>query len=449
MAEVKATTKLDSRGFEVGTKKMKKSVFSLNSALKGMKGTLIATFSVAAIKAFAGSVIGAAAAIEDLTIQFKVLFFSSDLAIKRMEDLKKFSAQTPFQLEDIAGASQTLEVFSEGLLGGVKDLKLFGDAAAATGNTDLKNMSFWVGRLFAALESGRPFIDSANALSRLKVLGPTTIKTMIDMSEAGKDGADIWNVFTESLKKFEGGMEQLEKTTSGKTSTMRDNWRLAFADMGERVEGFTKTAIGALTKLAQFIPKALDKGSELEAFKRSLFTEPIDTLFGGGSKRKGRQEQEEAQALANASNAMLKEQEKQDKAIAAREARTAARKKAKRDAELQAEEDALDKLSDKVAKNADKALMEKERAAEKEADKETKLAEDVEKAKKRFKGIESSAAGVDADRIARIGGTLGGAVSPALQLARQNLDLDKKRNDFLQNLAPEIRKAIEESGGLG
>lgn len=250
--EIKST--LNSTQYKRGIKEMKQANSKFGDSLSRIKGFIVGAFSLMAIKQFIGAGIRSRQVVEDLTVQFEVLFKSADRAANRMEDLKKFSGGTPFQLEDIAKASQTLEVFSEGVLGGVSDLKLFGDAAAATGNKDLKDMSFWVGRLYASLKSGRPFIDSANALQRLRVLGPSTLKTMIEMSEQGKSGAEIWATYTESLTQFEGGMEKMSQTVSGKISTMKDNWALAMADMGKQWEGFTKGVLDGMILIAQEMP---------------------------------------------------------------------------------------------------------------------------------------------------------------------------------------------------
>jgi hypothetical protein len=447
MAEVRATTKLDSTGFNAGTAQMKGSIKQLGTSLQALKGVMIGVFGFTAIKGFIKSAIRAQSVIEDLTVQFGVLFKNVDLAVKRMEELKKFSATTPFQLADIADASQTLEVFSEGLLGDVNSLRLFGDAAAATGNKDLKDMSFWVGRLFAALQSGRPFIDSANALSRLKVLGPTTLKTMIDMEAAGASGAQVWDVFTKSLKQFEGGMVELSKTTSGKASTMADNWDLAMAKIGKSFEGFTKDAIQGWTDIAVGFGNMAEK---LRLGGRQLGRNIFREVHG----RKGMGDETLAQEDLN----KKLEQEKRAKEAEAQREAEAHKILAKKKAEFEEKtrHDASVKREKQIAKDQAKWLKaqqdkrkKQDADAKKKAKDEEAFNKSVEKAKDRLAKMDVGRVKVDADRLGKIGGSVGGAVSPEMSIAQRNMELNRKRNELLESLSPEITKAIENSGGLG
>ena len=125
MATIRAKSELDSSGFHKGSEKMKKDVKGFSASLGKLKGVMAAAFSFAAVVGFAKAMVNAASSIEDLTIQFKVLFNDVGKAKARMEELKTFSASTPFQLEDIANASQQLLVFSEGVLGGTESLKRY------------------------------------------------------------------------------------------------------------------------------------------------------------------------------------------------------------------------------------------------------------------------------------------------------------------------------------
>jgi len=248
--EVKARASLDSKGFNAGLGRMKGSVGKFGKIVKKIGPLVAAAFSIIAIKRFLSAVKTAGSLFEDLTVQFKVLLGSQEKAAAHMKDLAKFSAKTPFQIADIANASQQLLNFSEGALGGIDSLTLFGDAAAAVGEKDLPQLSFWVGRLYANLSAGRPIIDSVNALARMKIVAPSVMKSMIELSEAGKTGGEVWRVFTDDLKRFEGGMVQLSGTVSGKTSTMKDNWILALAEMGDAMRPMTMATLEWLTKLA-------------------------------------------------------------------------------------------------------------------------------------------------------------------------------------------------------
>jgi len=415
-AEVKITTRLDSAGFKKGMKGMSTSVNGFEKMLGGLKGKLMGLAAVAAFGKITKRAVDAAASVEDLVTQFNVLFRSTDRAVKRVEDLKEFSAVTPFQLEDIANASRTLEVFSEGILGDVKSLKLFGDVAAGVGQKDLKDMSFWVGRLFAALQSGRPIMDTINALSRLGVLGPNITKTLLDMNAAGADADDIWNTFTDSLKRFENGMADMSKTTSGKTSTMKDNWKLAFAEMGSFFEPLTKKAIDASTKIAQAfgnmfktLTKARDPFEAAEnAFRVGVADEGIEKAKAATAAQFRRKREEEARKKREA--AQFKE---------------------------------FQKLDSKAKTQREKTIKDNIAANKKEFDMTVAAAKKIGEIKK-----STQASSVAADRLAGIGGQLGGAVSPELKVERQQLQITKEIKKVLQDLPPKIAGQLVTLGAL-
>ena len=280
MAEVKVKARLDTGGFNAGIDDMKKSVGRFSRGLEKVKGILAAVFAVEGIRRFTASLIRTAAKFEDLTAQFRVLLRSGKDARALFRELKEFSAQTPFSLEDIAKASQTLITFSEGAMGGVNALRIFGDAAAATGQK-FPDVAYWVGRLYAALASGRPFIDSANSLQRLRIMAPSTMKEMIALEAAGRSGTELWDTFTASIGKFEGGMATLAETVSGKSSTMKDNWRLAFGEMGEAFKPFTLVVLDGLTWLGRAV-SAFVQGLQVATAHYSVFMSKVQRNKKGG-----------------------------------------------------------------------------------------------------------------------------------------------------------------------
>jgi hypothetical protein len=253
IATLKALLQLDDKQYQAGMKKASSSTKNLQGQISSLSRVMAGAFSVTAIVAFGRALVKAGSQLEDFETQFRAFGFSAEEAKKRIEDLNNFAARTPFQLGDIVAASQQLESFSGGLLGNVASLKMFGDAAAAVGQRDLQSVTFWVGRLFGELKNGLPFIRSANALSRLKIINSDTVAELIRMRDANASNIELWEAFTGSIKKFEGGMERLSKTVSGKTSTMKDNWIKAFGAMGQATKSLQMVVIGTLTKSANAI----------------------------------------------------------------------------------------------------------------------------------------------------------------------------------------------------
>ena len=269
IAQFKALLSLDTKAFRAGVKGAEGDTNRLKSTLASAGKMLGVAFGLEAVRRLGLAIVKAAAEMEDFREQFVALGISAAGAKAHMQDLAKFSAETPFALGDIANASQQLFALSEGVLGGVDSLKLFGDVAAATGNKDFAGFSYWVGRLYAALASGRPIIEAANALLRLKGIAPSTLKAMVEMEKSGKSSQEIWAAYVESLERFEGGLERLSKTASGKTSTMKDNWKIAMAEMGEAIEPVTKGLLNLLTLTAKAV-HIIDPFSNVEKIAAGL-----------------------------------------------------------------------------------------------------------------------------------------------------------------------------------
>src|SRR5690606_26350944 len=109
-----------------------------------------------------------------------------------------FAGQTPYTRDEIFQASRVLEVFTRGALSTGEGLKMVGDIAAGTQN-DLENTAFWIGRLYDALESGRPI---GEMLMRLQEMGALTGEGRARIEKLAKSGQDITRIWPEVTKEF-------------------------------------------------------------------------------------------------------------------------------------------------------------------------------------------------------------------------------------------------------
>lgn len=87
--------------------------------------------SVAAGWAAAKKSIGAAAEFEDFEASFVTLLGSVDAAEQRLDELEQFGTTTPFELPGVVKASKVLESLTQGTLSTGKGLTLVGDVAAS------------------------------------------------------------------------------------------------------------------------------------------------------------------------------------------------------------------------------------------------------------------------------------------------------------------------------
>jgi len=471
VATLTAKTKLDNTGFNTGIQGMEGQVSGFSSNLSRLSGVIGAAFSIGAVINFSRAITSASSQLEDIGVQFDVLFGGTNKARLELERIKEFSARTPFQIADIAEATRLLVTFSAGALGGNESLKLVGDASAATAN-ELQGVALWVGRAFDAIQAGRPFGEAAARLQEMGILTGIARAKMEELGKAGADGEEIFGVLTSALGKFSGGMEKMSQTVSGKASTLADNFNLLFAEIGDgfkpaniAVKDFGINVTQAFRELITPVQKDVDRLTGLLEKVESDFKEAEVVLEPEIKIPKLTKAEQEKERLK-----LRKQEEKllerffklvEDQ----RQSELSLNEKIKD--RQQTLKDIKDDLEDNSTNTKVILELEIERlTVQKELNKlrkeETKEAERLAKIDKRENEILSETdrkldelkegKGITvgpavSDRLARIGGQIGGAVSPSARTAERNLQLDEKRNILLEKLNRDLVK-LETDRGL-
>jgi hypothetical protein len=177
---------------------------------------------------FAKSASQAASGVESLKMQFEVLLGSADAAGKRIEEITKFAASTPFEVDELARTSKTLQTLGGTLLATGEGLRMVGDATAIAGQP-IEEMGLHIGRLFNALTSGT---SAGEAVARLQEVGLITgvAKNQFEaLAAAQKKGTQpiltqkqALGLLQNVMSQTSGAMAKLSATTEGKLSNMAD-----------------------------------------------------------------------------------------------------------------------------------------------------------------------------------------------------------------------------------
>ena len=191
-----------------------------------------------------GLAINKAAEREKLTQTFSVLLGSVDAASKRIEELTKFSVETPFEMEELAKANRLLQVFGGEALGSIDVLRQLGDVAGAT-NNDFESLAFWFGRIIATTKSG---VIDGEALRRLQEMGILSHEARKEMEKMGKtrDVAKVMDVWRRNTERFNGGMKLLSRTMSGLTSTFKTEINESLVQFGQQLLPGAKKSLDSL-----------------------------------------------------------------------------------------------------------------------------------------------------------------------------------------------------------
>ena len=215
-----------------------------------------------------GAIIGMNATLETSTLQFETLMGDADRAKAHVASLFEFAKATPFETQPVINASRLMRTFGGDALDTTANLTLFGDAAAATG-TNIEEVSFWMGRAYAAIQAGQPFGEARMRLQELAVISPQAAMKIEQLEKAGAKGDVVWKAFSSDLNKFSGAMAKQAKTWTGLTSSLSDAIQISSAKLFQPVFEAAKGAVANLLDILsgeQFEAWAADAGKGIAKF---------------------------------------------------------------------------------------------------------------------------------------------------------------------------------------
>lgn len=251
---------------------------SFGKSLNTMGKSLTTRFTLPIVAA-GGIAVKQAANFERLRTTLNTLTGSADAGAAAFERLVKFSAKTPFQLDELVKVNNTLMGFGLNADEAFQSLSMLGDIAGIVGG-DLQSIGIAFGQ--AAAEGRvmtrdlRQFIN--NGVPILDILAESmgvARGEIMDMASEGKITFDVLNrAFIDSTSeggKFEGGMNTLSKTLNGLFSTLKDNVNIALAELGQE--------IAEVLNLQEGIPALSKKIGELVQNFKNLDTQTKEIIL--------------------------------------------------------------------------------------------------------------------------------------------------------------------------
>lgn len=218
--------------FSSKAKGVERSSSRMESGLKSIGTTALATASILGTAAVAGmallgkTAISSAAKFETMGVALKTSFqgnqAAADAAQKQITD---FAAKTPFQLDEVMNGFIKLK--NMGLDPSQEAMTSYGDTASAMGKSLNDMVEAVADAATGEFERLKEFgIRASSEGDRVKFTfqGVTT--------EVGKNSEEIENYLKElGETKFAGGMAAQAETLSGKMSTLKDNFSLALTQI--------------------------------------------------------------------------------------------------------------------------------------------------------------------------------------------------------------------------
>lgn len=202
--------------------------------------------------------IGASADIEALTTEFVPLLGSISEAKTRLRSLEDFAIGTPFELGDLINANKTLETLTRGAMSSKEGMTTVGDAAAVAG-VSFAEMSRTIGRLYDALQSGRPAGVSAMRMQELGLLSGVARSQIESLTAAGKSGSEIWKVVATELERTSGAMENMSNNLVTLESNLMDAKEKMKSAFGQGFLDAEKESVKAMTNLFEAMTPGVEQ----------------------------------------------------------------------------------------------------------------------------------------------------------------------------------------------
>lgn len=259
----------DTRDLNKQLGKVQREVRGMTSNITqlGKNMTRSITLPLAALGAAA---VKSAADLETLETSFISLTGGAEQAKDMVQQLNKFTAETPFQLEQVGKAARQLIAAGTGIDEVNTQLQFLGDIAATSGSSIDE-----IAAIFAKVQAkGKVELENLNQLAErgIPIFTALSDATGLLPSELGAGRVSV-EQFNETLKSFaqeggfaEGAMSRLSQTAAGRFSTALDNLKLAGAELG-------KVLLPTINKLLVFVTELAQRFTALNGSTQQMIVE--------------------------------------------------------------------------------------------------------------------------------------------------------------------------------
>ena len=210
------------------------------------------------------SSVKAAANLEAMNAEFEVMLGNAEAARYLVQQIQQFAAVTPFETEGLVGNVRLMMAFGQSANEAMAAIKTLGDVAGSD-QERLNSLSLAYAQVMAAGKlQGQDLLQFVNAgFNPLAEISRKTGKSVAQLRKEMEKGNISAAMVTEAFQqatgpggRFFGNMEKQSRTLNGLWSTLRDNFRMMMADLGDRMVPFIKAVIEAFIPLMDSVAGA-------------------------------------------------------------------------------------------------------------------------------------------------------------------------------------------------
>lgn len=200
--------------------------------------------------------------IQQVQGKFETLLKSAELAKKRIEDLYKFTKNSPFKFDDVAEANRILEALTRGAFSGSRAMQMVGDVAAATGQS-MSEAGEKIGKMYNAIASGRSIDRIAFQMQFAGVATDELISKLERLEAEGAGVNQMWTAVESVLNRTSGGMTNAKSMDDYKTKLAQAEELMQQAFGQHFVDAQVKATITATDALKNLTPVIGQIGKDL------------------------------------------------------------------------------------------------------------------------------------------------------------------------------------------
>jgi tape measure domain-containing protein len=240
-----------------------KQVSSATSVFLGNIAAQAFTAAIAGVKQFAGAIFDTAVEVDNIKRKLETLTGSAQLAGKAFETIAKFSDESPFELKEVAEASNKLLALGVAVRDLEPALRTLGDISTASG-ANLSELALAFGKVEQqGVATGREInAFQNNAIPILDALAEVTGKTNGAVKKLAAEGKIDAETFQKALKALgaEGGfafeaMQKQSQTLGGRLKTLEDSFENLRINLGQALGPAIKAIVIGFTVLVDNITK--------------------------------------------------------------------------------------------------------------------------------------------------------------------------------------------------
>ncbi len=255
-AEIRLAVKIDDSSATKSVDNIEGKVKSLQNTFIGV-GSKLSLAVTAPITGLVAMGINYNKQMEQYQASLETMLGSTDKATKRIDEIKKFAAKTPFETADLMKAEQTMLAFGLSANKTQDYMQMLGDVSQGnkekfSGLTLAFSQVQSTGRLM-----GQDLLQMINqGFNPLQIISEKTGRSMADLKKDMEKGAissemvaDAFKSATSKGGRFYKAMDKQSGTTAGKMSTMTDAFNQSLGDLTTTLLPLFTNIVSGLTKI--------------------------------------------------------------------------------------------------------------------------------------------------------------------------------------------------------